>query len=142
MQKGRSPRAGFTLYDYDYSNTSLISCALILLIIKPFKSSTTVRNVSLSYVAEWSAIAHNRPTVQSPPDADDAVSKVIDGSDSKDTDGAVSKAVDGILRTRHGDCTVVGPAKDPWWSVDLGKVYDVNGVSITTAENQSGSAVT
>ena len=80
----------------------------------------------MSYVAEWSPIAYKKPTVQSP----------------KATDGADSKAVDGILRTRHENCTVVGPAKDPWWSVDLGKVYVVSGVSITTAEDQSGSAVT
>ena len=80
----------------------------------------------MSYVAEWSAIAYKKSTVQSP----------------KATGGANSKAVDGILRTRHEDCTVVGPAKDPWWSVDLEKVYDVSGVSITTAQDQTGIAGT
>ena len=77
----------------------------------------------MSCVAGWSAIAYKKSTVQSP----------------KATDGADSKAVDGILRTRHEDCTVVGPAKDPWWSVDLGKIYNVDEVAITGAENQTGT---
>ena len=79
----------------------------------------------MCHVAEWSPIAYKKPTVQSP----------------KATDGADSKAVDGILRTRHEDCTVVGPAKDPWWSVDLGKIYNVDEVAITTAESQTGTSV-
>ena len=108
------------------SDTYFVSCAFVFFLIQLSKSSTIVRNASVSYVAEWSPIAYKKPTVQGP----------------KATDGGDSKAVDGILRTRREDCTVVGPAKDPWWSVDLGMVYDVNGVSITTSENQSGSAVT
>ena len=80
----------------------------------------------MSYVAGWSVYAYTKSTVQGP----------------KATDSVDPRAVDGILGTRHGDCTIVGPAKDPWWSVNLEKMYDVSGVTITTAEDQSGSAVT
>lgn len=77
----------------------------------------------IHFVAVWSDIAYNKPVVQSTT-VDDAV---------------VSRPVDGIVSTHLDNCTLVGPAEDPWWSVDLGTLYHVSEVAITTVDEQSGS---
>ena len=74
------------------------------------------------FVEAWSDIAYNKSAVQS---------DTVDDAD-------VQLPVDGIVSTSPYNCIRIRPTKDPWWSVDLGQMYRIKAVVITTTADQLG----